>query len=130
MNDNNLRARLEKTLYDHRWYANRDRPSFGRCACHWNDDSECPDEIDYCQYRAHVADVLLSLPGIAIIELPAGVEWAGEDWSAKPLQRDRPFIRAAVESPLFPDGARAFAAALLAAANAAEQADTETERDK
>lgn len=76
------------------------------------------DELD--AYQA--ADVLLSLSSIAIVDLPKGaVGWASEDWLAIPLSRGRPGIRVSVESPLFPDSARDFAAALLAAANETEQ---------
>lgn len=111
-----IRAQLSDALRDHR-FERWSPESFSRCAC--GQRFEWPRS----DHPEHLADVLLSLPGIAIVELPVGVGWAAEDWSAKPLQRDRPFIRVGVESPLFPDGAREFAAALLAAANAAEDAD-------
>lgn len=74
-----------------------------------------------------LADVLLSLPGIVITELPEpkendGPDWRGEGWSVWPdIEVEPPelVIRSAISLPA--DEGRAFAAALLAAANAAEE---------
>lgn len=86
-----------------------------------------------------VADVLLSLPGIAIVELPPMMEdrsnvavsircqpmWtAGDAWvtvnpdSSIEFEADEQYAYGTLRSP---EAARTLAAALLAAANAAEQ---------
>jgi hypothetical protein len=80
-------------------------------------------------WGAHIADVLLSLPGIAIVELPEPYpdETVHQYWAPEPGQQigvaDIGIVRIeatarwrSVDVPT----ARAHAAALLAAANAAE----------
>lgn len=75
----------------------------------------------------YLADVLLSLPGIAIVELPEGQEW-GESQTDFVHTRTDPrcpgeiahFLRGGVGKWITAAKAREYAAALLAAANAAE----------
>jgi hypothetical protein len=69
------------------------------------------------QHALEVADVLLSLPGIAIIE-PAsdGTVWFDHGWVG--------FDESEI-NPSDPDQLRRFAATLLALANAAERAVTD-----
>lgn len=115
MADNNIRARLTYALREHSDY---------------DDGCKCGAELDYDDgnsHAAHCADILLSLPGIAIVELPEGTEWES--------QTDFVFARTDTRVPSeiahFLTGgmgkwitalkARAIAAAFLAAANAAEE---------
>jgi hypothetical protein len=81
----------------------------GRCRCGSLDTS-----------LFHRADALLSLPGIAIIELPEADrgEWATKEWSI--LLPENGLLPARVFSPIQVTSAPALAAALLAAANAAD----------
>lgn len=95
------------------------------------------------KWAAHIADVLLSLPGIAIVELPQPdgasyvVDPEDDQFEVIPIQLSRdPWNESAeryhgcriswgsLELNLVDDHARALAAALLGAANAAEQAVT------
>lgn len=79
----------------------------------------------------HQTDVLLSLPGIAIVELPeqnpVQPEWPVLTWDV--LDHSLVYVEDGLinHDARFHDSsdARALAAALLAAANAAEQADTD-----
>lgn len=82
-----------------------------------------PLQLDYA------AGVLLSLPGIAIIELPESPDftyrngdqcWRGDEWSVVSGSIKGVEIRSYIGISIA--DARALAAALLAAANAAEQA--------
>jgi hypothetical protein len=82
----------------------------------------CSDKQKHC--AGHLADVLLSLPGIAIVELPAPNQFA-PDWkdfghaqtyAALPGQ----VARFSGKQWITSSEARAIAAALLAAANATE----------
>jgi hypothetical protein len=103
---------------------------------------KCGNGVRYYDRRkhvAHVADVLLSLPGIAIVELPEPHGTAHKASSAPPfawswqwrgfdIEAQRDCVGFRYLSPPFdfdtpglePEDAREFAAALLAAADAAE----------
>lgn len=91
-------------------------------------------------YYGHIAEALLSTPGIAIVELPeseAGVWRVDDDFEVSTMElarvndawKDSPVKHAgcqitwgSVELNLVTNDARALAAALLATANAAEKA--------
>ncbi|AAN12490.1 hypothetical protein SEA_NORMANBULBIEJR_80 [Mycobacterium phage NormanBulbieJr] len=67
---NELRDVLTEALVLHQW-----RGDFLGCGCGWNWPEErtyfCgEDERIAKAHAAHVADVLLSLPGVAVIQLP------------------------------------------------------------
>ena len=81
-------------------------------------------------YREHLADAILAIPGIAVVELPEPSEFAdmwlhGDVWAASPSTH--PGIPVALEidpgSPVYfsVEYARDLAAALLAAADYAER---------
>lgn len=78
------------------------------------------------EWAEHVAEVLRSVPGIAIVELPRGnADWRSVDW--QPIAgwdmaafKGQVHIDEASNEPLSPVEARKVAAALLAAARAAE----------
>lgn len=123
-----IRARLTEALRQHQfWEANH--ASIGHeahCRC-----GERP--LNWVYWTSHLADMLLSLPGIAIVDLPpvtiqrdtysswlftdAGGEVESVTWPAA----DDEIAVSGIGSYTVSE-ARIFAAALLAAANAAEQA--------
>jgi hypothetical protein len=106
-----VRARLTDALLEH--------PST-------EDGCRCGDEhLAYDYWARHVADVLLSLPGLAIVELPKPRRSGA--WTI--FATADPYIASSCERQvddrdqfITPSEARRRAAALLAAANAAEQA--------
>lgn len=119
-----LRTRLANALKQHQ-FLHANHASIGsnaRCLCGLRpqDQSEWADHV--------VADVLLSLPGIAIVELPEFNDGYGcFSGGGYPCSRDSDdqggMVRTSMSANYLPPRtARAYAAALLAAASAAEQA--------
>lgn len=70
-----------------------------------------------------IVDLLLTLPGIAITELPeADDQWRGAHiWLNGDVRATPSGVHCSPEGRLVPSEARKFAAALLAAANAADE---------
>jgi hypothetical protein len=111
-----VRARLGNALREHRPLRQQDK-----CVC----------GSEFIGFDEHRADVLLSLPGIAIVQLPApdsDGEWDGQDdhvgWWASTGRNDDGILGVLphiMGDWLHPNAARRFAAALLAAADAAER---------
>lgn len=123
-----LPAYLAETLKRHQfWHANHSSiGSNAHCLCGLR-------PRDQSEWANHLADVLLSLPGIAIVELPeARPDWhgglsawpaGGRDGQVTIRKTDGRIGATSVSNPLAsPRDARTYAAALLAAANAAEAA--------
>lgn len=79
-------------------------------------------DSDYARWADHFADVLLSLPGIAIVELPEPIGDRSNVTDAIKNPRWTCTINpdSSIEFEGSPEEARALAATLLAAANAAE----------
>lgn len=122
----NVRADLATALRAHFfWWANHSSiGSESHCRC-----GERPR--DWSHWADHAADVLLSVPGIAIIELPAyNEEYECFSGGGYPCNGDPEhvcgakggMVRAGLPQYMPPSIARSVAAALLAAADAAEQA--------
>lgn len=114
-----LRARLADALKRHQfWHANHSSVgSAAHCLCGLRprDQSEWADHV--------VADVLLPLHGIAIVELPEAQKrglWTDFDGASIYDRNPGEIARPTSEWWITPELARKHAAALLAAANAAE----------
>lgn len=126
-----LRAVLTEAQALHRW-----RGDFLGCGCGWNWPEErtyfCgEDERIAKAHAAHVVDALLSLPGVAVIQLPEPCnplsEWHSHCLGAWPTGFNEDPVSAwpdpeVIASPdgemMSPERARGYAAALLAAAAA------------
>lgn len=129
----NLRARIKVALLEH-YPLGKSREEWVCGACY-------ADFHNFRYFEDHIADVLLSLPGIAIVEEPKpdGAVWridddfevstielayASEAFSSSPTRHPGCKIEwGSLELNLVSQEARALAAALLAAADAAEAAD-------
>jgi hypothetical protein len=109
-----VRARIANALAAH---------ASGEDGCICGED----DHLAFDYWARHVADVLLSLPGIAVVELPEpepeSQQWCNDAWFVDvdgDIDSTRPIWASMMRSRLSASGARRFATALLAAANAAE----------
>lgn len=110
-----VRARLADALLKHRGFP-------AHCVCGWKSTDGWKSTSE--KHEHHLADVLLSLPGIAIVALPEADEegeWLNGDLVASARNRLR--LYGLDDSRLSSSEGREIAAALLAAANAAERGD-------
>ncbi|AVO25502.1 hypothetical protein SEA_KYKAR_79 [Mycobacterium phage Kykar] len=132
MNDE-LRAVLTEAQALHRW-----RGDFLGCGCGWNWPEErtyfCgEDERIAKAHAAHVVDALLSLPGVAVIQLPEPAGGSLKQWTTLVggVREDvypGPWGHIVISSTALlhsAEEARGLAAALLAAAAAVAAAEEE-----
>lgn len=116
-----VRARLAATLRDHQRRIDCNHPGYGRCYCGFDPDSDgCLQPWEF--QAEHIVDVLLALPGVAIVELPtetwpnnSGVGFGQEVMTYKGR------VLVGTDLDLSADYARTLASTLLAAAAFAQQ---------
>jgi len=129
-----LRDRIAEALAVHNAYTIYEPDSDMNkvtCDCGWVGDT------DYCsEQERHVADAILAIPGIAVVELPEPSEFAdmwlhGDVHVASPCTHPRSPVALEIDpgSPVWisTEYARDLAAALLAAADYAEKESKETQ---
>ncbi len=110
-----VRARLAEALRGHQ------RNPYGQHDGWW----ECSCSTDEPHTPEHMADVLLSLEGVAIVALPEPDSHSPESWVGKSVTATRGLgrVRCYIDDARFTvPAARELAAALLAASDAAEAA--------
>ncbi|WP_135452577.1 hypothetical protein [Mycobacterium sp. DL99] len=120
-----LRQRFERVIHQH-YFVGVARKPMGMCG----DPDGCDWTGTHMEHIGHVADVLLSLPDVAVVELASQEEMEDYGLSVTPLHGDAFGLPVAEEVPDEKGMTRtrfrsvsetsSYAAALLAAAHAAE----------